>query len=87
MASPVARGETVTGELSYTRPTGAIGLWDNAGNQISDFSDAPVTNARPENAPASGAPAVAGTARVGETLTASTADIAGEDGLAAAAFA
>ena len=40
----------------------------------------------PENSPATGAPAITGTARVGETLTADTAGIADEDGLDKAAF-
>ena len=39
------------------------------------------------NAPATGAPTIAGTAQVGETLTASTAGIADADGLTGAAFA
>ena len=39
------------------------------------------------NAPATGAPTIAGTARVGETLTASTAGIADADGLTGASFA
>ena len=40
----------------------------------------------PENSPATGAPAITGTAQVGETLTADTAGIADEDGLDNAAF-
>ena len=39
------------------------------------------------NTPATGAPTIAGTAQVGETLTASTAEIADADGLTGAAFA
>ena len=39
-----------------------------------------------ENTPATGAPTIAGTAQVGETLTASTADIADADGLSGAMF-
>ncbi|MCY4633654.1 MAG: SwmB domain-containing protein, partial [Acidobacteria bacterium] len=39
------------------------------------------------NVPATGAPAIAGTAQVGETLTASTADIEDADGLSGATFA
>ena len=35
----------------------------------------------PENSPATGAPAITGTARVGETLTADTSDIADADGV------
>ena len=40
----------------------------------------------PENSPASGAPAITGTAQVGETLTADTSGIADADGLDNAAF-
>ena len=40
----------------------------------------------PANRPATGAPAITGTARVGETLTADTAGISDEDGLANATF-
>ena len=41
----------------------------------------------PENTPATGAPAISGTARVGETLTADTSGIADSDGTGDAAFA
>ena len=52
------------------------------------LSNAPSsTVAGPPNQPATGAPTIAGTARVGETLTASTAEIADADGLSSAAFA
>jgi len=52
------------------------------------LSNAPAaTVAGPSNRPATGAPAITGTAQVGETLTASTADIADPDGLAGATFA
>ena len=39
-----------------------------------------------ENTPATGAPTISGTAQVGETLTASTTEIADADGLASATF-
>ena len=42
--------------------------------------------AQPANAPATGAPTISGTARVGETLTADTSGIADADGLSGAAF-
>ena len=45
-----------------------------------------VGNAPPENSPATGKPAITGTARVGETLTASTGAIADPDGLTPATF-
>ena len=51
-----------------------------------DWRLAPSTEPVP-NAPATGTPAIAGTARVGETLTASTADIADADGMNGASFA
>ena len=41
----------------------------------------------PPNTPARGAPTISGTARVGETLTASTTDISDADGLGNAVFA
>ncbi len=40
----------------------------------------------PENSPATGAPSITGTARVGETLTADTSGIADEDGVDNASF-
>ncbi len=46
-----------------------------------------VTVAGPPNSPATGAPMIDGTVRVGETLTASTAGIADADGLDSATFA
>ena len=56
-----------------------------------DASEATVTveddDAVPENAAPTGLPTIAGTAQVGETLTASAADIADADGLANATFA
>ena len=46
-----------------------------------------ISGVKAANAPATGKPTVTGTARVGETLTASASDIADDDGLANAAFA
>ena len=46
--------ETVT--VSYTRPQGASGLWDAAGNQLADIADAPVTGT---GEPAAGPPLTA----------------------------
>ncbi len=43
-------------------------------------------NPEPENSPATGAPTITGTARVGETLTAVTSGIADQDGLGDAAY-
>ena len=47
---------------------------------------APVAAAQAANTPATGAPAISGTARVGETLTVDTSGIADEDGLENAVF-
>ena len=70
---------------------------DVAGNNAASFSGQPVTNNTPatsnstpaarRNIPASGAPGISGTPRVGETLTATTSQIADEDGLSNASFA
>ena len=46
----------------------------------------PSQPASQENTPATGAPTISGTAQVGETLTASTTEIADADGLASATF-
>ena len=65
-------GKAITVSVSFT---------DDAGNEetiTSATTDAVV--AKP-NAPATGAPAVTGTAQVGETLTADTSGISDEDGL------
>ena len=60
---------------------------DDAGNSEELTSAAPATVAPRPNSPATGAPAISGTAQAGETLTASTANIADADGLSGAAFA
>ena len=66
------RGKTVKVRVTFT---------DDAGNDESLTSAATETvQARP-NSPATGLPAVSGTAQVGETLTADTSAIADEDGL------
>ena len=62
------------------------------GRMLSNRSEATVAGPveeeeeQPENSPATGAPAITGTAQVGETLTADTSDIADEDGLESASF-
>ena len=59
---------------------------DNAGNEESLTSEATAeVTARP-NSPATGAPAISGTAQVGETLTADTSGITDADGLTNVAF-
>ena len=66
---------------------------DDAGNSESLASDTMVVSATPtpapedENTPATGAPTIAGTAEVGETLTADTSGIADADGLSSPNFA
>ena len=72
------RGRTVKVRVSFT---------DDAGN-VETLTSAPTAAvaARP-NRPATGAPAIAGTAQAGQTLSASTAGIDDADGLTGAAFA
>ena len=86
LASAVVSGETVT--VGYTVPTGAHTqpLRDVAGNLVAGFSDEAVTNDTPASN-ATGLPTISGTARVGETLTASSTGISDVDGLTNATFA
>ena len=83
LGSAVASGATVT--VSYTVPTDAAAprIQDEAGNPAASFSDQAVENNTPPpaNTPATGAPSISGTVRVGETLTAETSAIADADGL------
>ena len=60
---------------------------DDAGHAEALTSAPTATVAGRPNVPATGAPAIAGEARAGETLTASTDGIADADGLSGAAFA
>ena len=88
LASAVVSDEAVT--VGYTAPTGANArpLRDVAGNPGAGFSDEAVTNDTPaSNAAPTGLPTISGTARAGETLTASAAGIADADGLANATYA
>ncbi len=85
LAEPVRWGETVT--VAYAKPSGGTILHDADNLAIESFGPETVTNTLPPNQPATGAPAIAGAARVGETLTASTAGIEDADGLSGAAFA
>ena len=88
LASALVSTEAVT--VGYTAPTGdgASPLKDAAGNPVASFSGEAVTNATAavNNAP-TGVPKISGTARVGETLTASETGIADTDGLTGASFA
>ncbi len=88
LASAVAADDVVT--VSYTVPAApdAPRIEDTAGNDAAAFSGAAVTNntSDPVNTPPTGLPTVSGTARVGETLTASVTEIADADGLGGATF-
>ena len=61
---------------------------DDAGNaeRLTSAATDPVEAAPRANTPAEGRPAISGTARVGETLTASTSGVSDADGLANAVF-
>ena len=63
-----------------------VGFTDDADHEETLTSAATVAVAARPNTPATGAPAIAGTAQVGETLTADTSGIADEDGLDDATF-
>ena len=84
--------EDVTVTLPETADCGAAGaICTPDGRALSQAVSAVVAgtnnDAQAANRPATGAPTISGTARVGETLTASTGDIADADGLGGAAFA
>ena len=89
LAVAVEVGETVT--VGYTVPAGATAspIRDPAGNPAAGFSGEAVTNrtAVHVNTAPTGLPTIAGTVRVGETLTASGSDIADVDGLGDTTFA
>ena len=70
-------GKTVRVRVSFT---------DDQGNGETVTSEASAEVAARPNSPATGAPAITGTAQVGEMLTANTSDIADEDGLDNATF-
>ena len=65
-------GKTIKVKVSFT---------DDAGNDEALTSAATALVAARPNSPATGAPTISGTVQVGETLTASTSDIADTDGL------
>ena len=89
LASAVASGEAVT--VGYTAPTGANAapLEDASANAVAGFTGEAVSNATPapENTAPTGLPEIAGTAEVGEELTASVDAIADADGTDNATFA
>ena len=70
-------GKTVKVRVSFT---------DDGGNQETLTSVATGAVAAKPNSPATGAPAISGTAQAGETLTAATAGIADADGLSNVAY-
>ena len=63
-----------------------VSFSDDAGNEEESTSVATAAVEAKPNTPATGAPAISGTAQVGETLMAETSGIADEDGLDNAAF-
>ena len=69
-------GKTIKVRVSFT---------DDAGHDET-LSSAATGEVSPANSPATGVPAITGTAQVGETLTADTSSIADEDGLNSATF-
>ena len=84
------------GELTIALPagrdcavSGAICTWGPPRKRLTNTPTATVAgpDRAPANAPAEGAPTIAGTPRVGGTLSASTSDISDADGLADASFA
>ena len=79
--SPTELGDTVT--VSYAAPD-TDPVKDLAGNAAADLVDREVRNTA--NNPASGRPAVTGTAQVGATLTAGLGQIVDADGLPDTAF-
>ena len=83
LASAVTAADTVTVSYTALADTAAPRIRDLAGNAAASFSDELVTNNTPPpaNTPATGAPSISGTVRVGETLTAETSAIADADGL------
>ena len=91
-----AGGSDISGATgsSYTLMSGEEGqaiqvrvsFTDDAGNVESVTSAATAEVAARPNSPAAGVPAISGTSRVGETLTASTSSIADSDGLDDAVF-
>ena len=65
-----------------------VSFTDDAGNRetLTSAATEAVAEEPEHNSPATGAPAISGTAQVGETLTADTSGIADDDGMTGAAF-
>ena len=87
LTESVRAGETVT--VAYAKPSDGVKLHDTDELAVESFGPEAVENTlvQAANAPATGVPTISGTAQAGETLTASTAEIADADGLTGAAFA
>ena len=78
-----AEGWSIADESHYLTVSSDARTWtayDETASFKIQVKEAAVTAAK-ANSPATGAPAISGTPQVGETLTASTSDIADEDGL------
>ena len=87
----VTATELTVGGLKYTPPANANGTGYasfkfklNDGTEDSASEYFMTINVTPVNDPATGTPTISGTAQVGQTLTASTGDIADADGLPSA---
>ena len=87
----VTAAEVTGGGLKYAPPANANGAGyasfkfkvnDGTADSASEYTM--TINVTPVNDPATGTPAISGTAQVGQTLTASTGDIADADGLPSA---
>ena len=82
-------GNTIKVRVSFTDRGGyAESLTSTSTEEVTSSSQAdPAPTPEPTpNSPATGAPAVTGTAQVGETLTADTSGVADTDGLSGATF-
>ena len=83
LASAVSTGDEVT--VAYTKPSGDK-LQNDEGLEVASFSARSVMNNTDSNVSATGRPTISGTARVSETLTASTSGIADRNGVEDATF-
>ena len=77
---------TLTDSEESKAMTVRVSFTDDAGNEETLTSAGTAAVAARPNSPATGAPVITGTARVGQTLTAGTSGIADADGLANATF-
>ena len=75
-------GKTIKVRVSFTR----VSFTDDGGQEETLTSAATAAVAAKPNSPATGAPTISGTARVGETLTADPSAISDTDGLTNAVF-